>query len=75
MLLNHFQVPVVPVFIHGTYEAMPRGKALVRPEKITVVFGKPLDVGDLEQQGEDGQPHNRLVESLRERVAELGGRW
>jgi long-chain acyl-CoA synthetase len=73
MLLNHFRVPVVPVFIHGTGEAMPRGKALVRPAKITVVFGKPLEVSDLEQQGEDGQPHDRIIQGLHDRMAELGG--
>ncbi len=75
MLLNYFQVPVVPVFIHGTYEAMPRGKALVRPAKVTVVFGEPLDVqGLVEQQDEDGQSRDRILETLRDRVAELGGR-
>ncbi|MDX6380281.1 MAG: long-chain acyl-CoA synthetase, partial [Rubrobacteraceae bacterium] len=73
MLLNHFRVPVVPVFIHGTGEAMPRGKALVRPAKITVVFDKPLEVSDLEQQGEDGQPHDRIIQGLHDRMAELGG--
>jgi long-chain acyl-CoA synthetase len=74
MLLNHFRVPVVPVFIHGTYEAMPRGKALVRPTRVTVVFGKPLDVRDVERQGEDGQPQDRLLQTLRDRVAKLGDR-
>jgi long-chain acyl-CoA synthetase len=72
MLLKHFRVPVVPVSIRGTYEAMPRGKALVRPAKITVVFGQPLDVQDLlEHQGEDGQPRDQILQALRKRVAEL----
>src|SRR5918998_1631027 len=75
MLLNHFRVPVVPVSIRGTYEAMPRGKALVRPAKITVVFGQPLDVQDLiAHQGEDGQPWDQILQALRERVAELNAK-
>jgi long-chain acyl-CoA synthetase len=74
MLLDHFRVPVAPVFIHGTYEAMPPGKALVRPKKITIIFGQPLDVSDLEQQGESEEPQDRLVEALHDRVAELGNR-
>jgi long-chain acyl-CoA synthetase len=75
MLLNHFRVPVVPVSIRGTYEAMPRGKAFVRPAKITVVFGQPLDVQDLvEHQGDDGQPRDLILHALRERVAELHAR-
>ena len=75
MLLNHFRVPAVPVSIRGTYEAMPRGKALVRPAKITVVFGQPLDVQDLiAHQGEDGQPWDQILQALRERVAELNAK-
>ncbi|MDQ3965139.1 MAG: 1-acyl-sn-glycerol-3-phosphate acyltransferase, partial [Actinomycetota bacterium] len=72
MLLNHFRAPVVPVFIHGTYEAMPRGKFLRRLKKITVVFGEPLEVDELEQQGEGEEPQGRITQALRDRVAELG---
>ena len=75
MLLNHFRVPVVPVFISGTYRAMPRGKAIVRPAKVTVTFGKPLDVRNLvEHQGEDGQPRDQILQALRERVTALDAR-
>src|ERR687894_260257 len=75
MLLNHFRVPVVPVSIRGTYDAMPRGRLLVRPAKITVTFGQPLDVQDLvEHQGEDGQPRDQILQALRERVAELNAK-
>ncbi len=73
MLLNHFRVSVVPVAIHGTREAMPPGQALPRPKKITVEFGAPLDVDDLEQRGEGDQPQDRIVHALRDQVAELVG--
>ena len=71
MLLNHFRVPVVPVSIRGTHEAMPPGKALVWPKKIAVVFGQPLDVDNLEQQGEGEGPQDRIVQALRDRVVQL----
>jgi long-chain acyl-CoA synthetase len=74
MLLNHFQVPVVPVSIHGTYEAMPRGKALVRLAKVTLVFGELLEVYALvEQQGED-RHEDQILQTLRDRVTKLGDR-
>jgi long-chain acyl-CoA synthetase len=73
LLLAHFRVPVVPVFLHGTHEALPPGKALPRPTPITVVFGPPLDGRELEQQGEGDQPHDRIAHALHDRVAELGG--
>jgi long-chain acyl-CoA synthetase len=60
LLLEHFRVPVVPVSINGTYEAMPPGRALVRPKKITVVFGEPLSVDDLERRGEGDRPQDRI---------------
>lgn len=66
-------MPVIPVFIHGAREAMPQGTALIRLGKITIVFGKPLDIEKLEQQGEDGQG-DRFTRALHDRVAELGGR-
>jgi len=72
MLLDRYPVPVVPVFIRGTHEAMPPGKAWPRPKKITVLFGKPLDPRQLEQQGEGDQPQDRIVQALYEHVAELG---
>jgi long-chain acyl-CoA synthetase len=71
MLLDHYPVPVVPVFIRGTYEAMPRGRFLRRLEKVTVSFGEPFD-----PRGPDGAAGSReqVAEAVRERVVELGER-
>lgn len=35
-------VPIVPVGIGGSEQAMPRGSALLRPVKVCVVVGEPL---------------------------------
>ena len=71
MLLDHYPVPVVPVFIRGTYEAMPRGRFLGRLEKVTVTFGEPFD-----PRGPEGDAGTRehVVEALHGRVLELGRR-
>jgi len=71
MLLKRYRVPVVPVSISGTSEAMPPGKAWPRSKKITVVFGKPLDPRELEQKGEGEQPEDRIVQALHEHMVEL----
>src|SRR5215211_2250709 len=73
MLLDRYPVPVVPVFIDGTHEAMPPGRIWVRPKQVTVVFGGPLEPRELEQQGEGDQPQSRIVQALHEHVAELIG--
>ena len=71
LLLEHYPVPVVPVFIRGTYEAMPRRTFLRRLEKVTVSFGKPFYPRSL-----DGTAGSRddVVEAIRERVVDLGER-
>ncbi len=66
MLLDHYPVPVVPVFIRGTYEAMPRGRFLRRLENVTLTFGEPFD-----PRGPAGT-REQVVEALRGRVLELG---
>ncbi|HET6658855.1 MAG TPA: AMP-binding protein [Rubrobacter sp.] len=71
MLLRYYRVPVVPVFIRGTFEAMPRGQFLRRLEQVTVTFGEPFDTRSLH---ETARPQEQVVEAVRERVAELGGR-
>ena len=71
MLLSYYPVPVVPVFIRGTYEAMPRGRFFLRLEQVTVAFGEPIDPTSFH---ENARPREQVVEAIRERVAELGGR-
>ena len=68
MLLGYYPVPVVPAFIRGTYEIMPRGRFLRRLKKVTVTFGDPVDPLGLD---EASRSQDRIVEVLHERVAEL----
>ncbi|MEW6088651.1 MAG: lysophospholipid acyltransferase family protein [bacterium] len=42
-IVYHSRVPVVPVFVTGTDKAFPRGAWMVRPKKVKVIFGKPLN--------------------------------
>lgn len=71
MLLDRSPVPVVPVFIHGTYEAMPVGRKLPVPTPLGVVFGKPLDPRELAKAGEGDQTPERITWGLHEKVAAL----
>ena len=36
-------VPVIPLAIKGTFEAFPRKTKFIKPIKITLKFGKPLN--------------------------------
>ena len=62
VLLSFYPVPVVPVFIRGTYEAIPRGRFLRRLENVTVAFGEPFDPRSFH---ETARPRERIVEAVR----------
>ncbi|MBN1919055.1 MAG: 1-acyl-sn-glycerol-3-phosphate acyltransferase [Verrucomicrobia bacterium] len=41
-LVYRSQVPVIPVYIHGTYRAWPRHRRFPIPTRTVVVFGEPM---------------------------------
>lgn len=41
------EAPVVPVRVFGMFEAWPRSRALPRPGRVTVKFGRPMDFAAL----------------------------
>src|SRR6266487_3288962 len=71
MLLEHFPARVVPVFVHGTHQALPPGKFFPKPHAICVVFGKPLDAQQLEREGRGEKPHQEITRALHDHVAKL----
>jgi long-chain acyl-CoA synthetase len=71
MLLEHFPVSVIPIFIHGTHEALPPRKIFPRPHAICVVFGEPLEASELKGKGRGDKPHEQIANALHDRVAEL----
>ncbi len=71
ILKEYPHIPVVPVYIDGAGQALPVGRALPRPRKITVHIGKPLMPEDLEKNGAGDTPHQRIVNALHDAVAEL----
>ncbi len=74
MLLQHFNVPVIPVSISGTFESLPMDKKMPSPHALKVVFGKPLMPKELEAMGTGEQPYARITNGLYEAVKTLGER-
>lgn len=73
VLAVEMDIPVVPVFIKGTFEALPRGAKFIRPSKIKVFFGKPIGVSDIDmQQKPEGiDKYQYFAEELRKKVIAL----
>ncbi|MDK1030247.1 MAG: lysophospholipid acyltransferase family protein [Anaerolineae bacterium] len=36
-------IPIVPVYINGSHKAWPKGNLFMRPKKISVLIGEPMD--------------------------------
>lgn len=71
MILDTHPAPVVPVYIKGTYEALPVDQAIPKPRPVTVTFGAPCDPGQLAEEGEGNTAAARIAHALQQRVAAL----
>jgi 1-acyl-sn-glycerol-3-phosphate acyltransferase len=50
LVVRRAGVPIVPVAIHGSYEAWPHGRKMFRSRPIRVLYGKPLHVEGLKSE-------------------------
>ena len=71
-LLTEVPAPVVPAYIRGTHEAMPRGERWPHRRPIRIVFGDPLTADVLNSLGTGESREERIAVALREKVGELG---
>ncbi len=70
-ILANTDAPVIPAYIDGTFEAMPRYRRLPRPHKVIVHLGPAAHPGELAETGEGETEAARIASALRERVARL----
>lgn len=66
-------LPVLPVTIHGTFEAMPPGTPWVRGGEARVVIDPPVPTEGLES-GDTAHLRDRVQRLVAKRVLEMGGR-
>ncbi len=73
ILSKELNVPVIPTFIKGSFEALPRGARWPNFSQIKIILGKPLSPADIDfskkPQGMD--EYQFLVNELRERIKAL----
>jgi long-chain acyl-CoA synthetase len=75
ILAKELDVKLVPVYIHGSYEAWPPGATLPRPHPIQIIFGREYSWEELKQRGLEIHPgasdYNAISLGLREEVLRL----
>lgn len=75
ILAKELEVKLVPVYIHGSYEAWPPGVILPRPRSIQVIFGREHSWEELKDRGlevaPDAADYDAIRLGLREEVLRL----
>jgi long-chain acyl-CoA synthetase len=72
ILAYECRVPLVPVRIHGTYDAMPRGRTLPKRKRIRLVIGEPITVEKMDEIKRAGGDHYQVIADVaRQRVMDL----
>lgn len=71
-------VPIVPAYISGSYEALPKGKFFPRRHPIQVTFGKPIYINTYLNQKEEvsnRQIYQQLVDDVRYAIERLQNQY
>ncbi len=64
------RTPIIPAAVYNTDQALPPGK-LPRRAHISVIFGPPIEFTELYDRNDKGEPLERAVATLRERIQDL----
>lgn len=67
------QLPILPMSIHGSYEACPPGKPWFKGGTVTVIIDPPIETAGMEH-ADTGTLRDQVQELTAKRVTEMGGR-
>lgn len=64
-------VPVVPAYIDGTYEALPRGAVWPKPKRVRVFVGAPIMPDELQALGKGRDSYEKVAQLVMDRIRAL----
>ncbi len=73
VLALELNIPVIPAFIKGTFEALPRGAKFIKASKVEVFFGMPVYLSDSDMAKKPGgiDKYQFFADELRKKVIVL----
>lgn len=73
IIIKELNIPVIPLYIKGSFKAWPAYKILPKPNKITIAIGKKLSPQELvgQRQKDDIDIYKNIMHTLREKIIEL----
>jgi 1-acyl-sn-glycerol-3-phosphate acyltransferase len=70
-LIMKSEVPVLPVYIEGSFSAFPKGAKWIRPAKITVRYGPLITQDEFKKLGSGKDLYEKATDLVMARIAEL----
>ncbi len=70
-LVAQAKVPVLPVYIHGSAQAMGKGSGIKRGTPIDVYVGKPIDPSEMVAVKGDKDRYDKISQTIMDRIAEI----
>ncbi len=70
-LIAKAEVPVVPVYVEGTYKSFPKGSCIVKPGKVRVFYGPPIQPAEFAAIGDDRESYQKIGDLVMSRIAAL----
>ena len=76
IISHELKVPILPAHINGTYQAMPKGRGIVKPCKIYVKIGEPIhpdnpDNPENKKNGLHSKTYRKITKKLEDSIAAL----
>lgn len=71
MIVHYANTKVIPCYISGAGQALPKGAFFPRLKKIRVIYGHPIDFSQLEVTGNKRDHYSRISDKLMEAIAQL----
>ncbi|KPK38538.1 MAG: hypothetical protein AMJ78_09815, partial [Omnitrophica WOR_2 bacterium SM23_29] len=65
------EVPILPAYIKGTKEALPKGARFIKPESISVYFGKVIEPNKLTLSNDKKQACEELANYVMNEIKRL----
>lgn len=70
-LIAKAAVPVVPAYVDGSFQAFPKGARFIRPGKIRVFFGTPIQPREIGMLGTGRESYEEIGRLVMARIAQL----
>jgi long-chain acyl-CoA synthetase len=73
LMMTAHPSPLIPVWIEGSFDALPTGARWPRRRRIRIRFGEPLYPSSIAGQSQGADRYRRIAAALHDHVAALGG--